>query len=163
MTRQRKLAEEEALIEWHLKKIVVPLGYAAIRPLPYEVRASRVWWFARSGSDFTIEMICCPFQRKPCYALTVEYFASPFSEEVLRGRGLNGQTAIGTSLYAFEAYTLNRSDHELVGEIVTLPKGRDWSEVFNCLGSEIAAVDGVIWQDLWAAWQKRHPSATSKV
>jgi hypothetical protein len=156
MTKARKSRkEQEALVEWHLKLVLQPLGFSMGDALPYEVRANRVWWFFRTSARFATEAICIPLQWKAPAAITVECFASTLPESDLRERGLRGATAIGSTPYVYLVHRLDRPQQEVLGEIIELGPQDGWTDLFGRVGHELSMIDPGFWEDLLRMWEKR--------
>lgn len=152
-TKSKK--EKEALVEWHLKQVLQPLGFLMLDPLPYEVRASRVWWFLRKSERFATEAVCVPLQWRPSAAITVECFASMLPVPELRLRGLRGATAIGNTPYVYLVHRLGQPQNAVLGEVVELGPEDRWVDLFKRLGDELAMIDPGFWEDLLRMWKKR--------
>jgi hypothetical protein len=153
--RSKSRKEKEALFEWHLQRVLQPLGFSVGEPLPYEVRADRVWWFFRATKRFATEAVCIPLQWRAPAAFTVECFASALPVAELRTRGLRGSTAIGNTPYVYLVHRLDRPQAEVMGDIVELGREDSWSILFERLGAELSAIEPDFWNDLLHMWEQR--------
>lgn len=135
--------EREGEIETRLRAIFEPLGYREGPPLEWG-RASRSWWFFRSGPRYPTESVLCEVTWRPAALLGLTYFASKLNQEALTRSGLPGN-AVGISPFDHQVSFLGRAPGDVLPDPIPIGGGVDWDSLFARIGNEACMVESTMW------------------
>lgn len=135
--------EREGEIERRLRAIFEPLGYRVGPALEWG-KASRSWWFFRSGPRYPTESVLCEVTWRPASLLGLTYFASKLNHETLTRDGLPGN-AVGISPFDHLVAFLGRAPGEILPDPIPIGRNVVWDSLFERIGEEARMVESTVW------------------
>lgn len=153
VARSGRVDQRDAAIARDLAALATGLGYRPSLELEISRTSSCAWWFHRSGTEWTTELLLFELYRRPRAMLTTTFFGALLPIAQLVARGADGNVAGWNPFdYLFDGLKVPFS--ELSGDVIYLKPESEWPRHFAALSRDLHRAHPSIWADLWASHQR---------